>query len=49
MRRVVFINGVPLNVWPVPEYRHLCDIADIEDAEYEDITKGDDDEIEKDN
>lgn len=33
----IYINGVPMNVWPILARPHLREIGEVEDAEYEEI------------
>ena len=44
----IFINGIPMNVWPQSHSQHLCDLTDVEDVDFEDISNQTmDDENEK--
>lgn len=48
----LFINGVPLNVWPNPRQSHLRDLTEVEDVDYQEVeTKNNKDyeEAERDN
>lgn len=46
----VFINGIPINVWPYPRAINLCDIADVEDVDYVELeTIKSDERVKKDN
>lgn len=40
--RCIFINGIPMNVWPIRNRLHLRDIAEIEEVEYIEINTDDD-------
>lgn len=30
----IFINGEPVNVCPIPNRPHLCDITEVEDVDF---------------
>lgn len=45
----VFVNGVPMNAWPIRKHVHLRDLTEAEDVEYEEIETTDYEESKRDN